>query len=284
MILYAAGLAAVSCLLLFAIPARSTDLKIVTRESSERGQSSTRTEYLTASSSRFESRTRVNNIAGHRIAHITHYGESANEQFVLDLDAHEYVKYDSDKRGIRLGVKGRPVKYTGGTVDIYIDSTDTGETKEMFGHSARHIFTKERRIPGLGSCSIASESESDGWYIDYSALPEWRRPKAGQFAILAGFPSGCLDKIQVHRSGVQVGFPLKMVTTVDNVSQPGQDLTVHSFTSTSEVIEFRSAHLDPTLFVVPPDFRQVKELTNMNRPGNLTAWESFKKWVGDIFR
>lgn len=280
---YSAGLASASCLLLSTIPARSTDLKIVTRESSNRGPSYTRTQYLSESSSRFESGTGIDNIAGHRIADITHYGESTNEQFVLDLDAHEYVRHATDKWGITLGVKGTPVKYTGGTLDIYIESTDTGERKEMFGHIARHILTKERRLPGPGSCSSSSEAETDGWYIDYSALPEWRRPKAGRFAIAAAFSSGCHDKIQVHRSGVEVGFPLK-VTTVNRLDQRGEDLTVHSFTSTREVIEFTSARLDPALFAVPPDFRQVKELTNMNRSRDLTAWECFKKRVGDIFR
>ncbi|HEY6249333.1 MAG TPA: hypothetical protein VI685_05200 [Candidatus Angelobacter sp.] len=279
------ALALIFCLLPPA--ASAADLKIVTRQSINDHDSATFTQYLTASRSRFESGRGIDNIAGHRIASIVHHGDTTNRNFTLDLDAHEYTVHETDKRGIQLGAKSYPAKYAGGQLDIWIESTDTGDRQEMFGHTARHIITKDRRVPGPGACSQGSEAEYDGWYIDYSVLPEWRRPTPGVFAIVAGFSGGCRDKIQVHRSGVELGFPIKVITTQTQHAgdqRPDEAQKVLSTTSLLEVIEFSEAPLDPALFEVPADFRQVKELTRMTHPQSLTAWARFKGWLTDIFR
>jgi hypothetical protein len=272
--------AAIFCLLSLAVPAKNNDLKVVIRESFSLGQTVTSIQYLSSSYSRFEWANGPANIAGHRIADIVHYGESANQRFMLDLDAREYVFYETDKKGIKSNNQGAPFKNGGGTLAIWIESSDTGERRQMFGHTARHIITKERRVPGAGSCSSSSESQTDGWYIDYSALPEWRRPHPGMFFVTAG---NCVDKIEVHRSGVELGFPLKVTTTLRN-NLPGLDSRIVTNTSTLEVVEFTQAPLDPALFVVPSDFRRVPELTCMMKPPrSLTAWERFKNWLSDIF-
>lgn len=261
------------------VPVRNNDLKIVIHESFSLGQTITSTQYLSSSNSRFEWANGPANVAGHRIADIVHYGESINQRFMLDLDAHEYIFYETDKNGAKSG--NRPaLRNSGGTLAIWIESTDTGERRQMFGHTARHIVTKERRVPGSGSCSSRSESQTDGWYIDYSALPEWRRPRPGMFFVTAG---GCLDNIEVHRSGAELGFPLKVTTTLHN-DLPGMDPKFLTNTSSMEVVEFTQAPLDPALFVVPSDFHRVMQLTCMRKPQrNLTAWERFKNWVSDIF-
>ena len=263
------ALASISCLLLSAVSATAADLKIVTRQSVNGRDSDTSIQYLSSSRSRFESGKGIDNIARHRIASIVHYGDATNRNFTLDLDAREYTVYDADKRGIQLGAKSWPAKYTGGQLDIWIESTDTGEQQEIFGHTARHIITKERRVPGPGACSTGSEAEYDGWYIDYSVLPEWRRATHGVFNIVAGFSGGCRDKIEVHRSGVELGFPMKVTTSQTQqvrAQRPGSAPEFLRTTSHLEVVEFSEAPLDPALFEVPADFRQVKELTmNQNK-------------------
>jgi len=260
-------------------PVKNSDLKIVTRESFSMGQTVTSVQYLSASYSRFEWANGPANIAGHHIADIVHYGESVNQRFMLDLDAHEYVFSETDKKGIKSGSQGIPLRPSGGTLAIWIESSDTGERRQMFGHTVRHIITKERRVPGSGSCSYGSETETDGWYMEYSALPEWRRPHPGMFFVTSG---SCLDKIQVHRSGVELGFPLKVITTF-HTNLPGQAPKYTNNTSILEVVEFKEAPLDPALFVVPPDFHRVAELTVMNRPRSVTAWEKFKNWLKETF-
>jgi|SRR5579862_2757913 len=273
--------ATIFCLLSLSIPPRdpvkSNDLKIVIRESFSLGQTITSTQYLSSSNSRFEWANGPANIAGHHIADIVHYGESANQRFMLDLDAHEYVFYETDKRGIKSGTQGMPLKNSGGTLAIWIESSDTGERRQMFGHTVRHIITKEKRIPGAGSCSGGSESETDGWYVDYSLLPEWRRPHPGMFFVNAG---NCLDKIDVHRSGVELGFPLKVTTTLHTDLQDPRTATI---TSTLEVVEFKEAPLDPALFAVPSDFHRVPELTCMKQAHTVTPWERFKNWLKENF-
>lgn len=270
--------AALFCLITLAVPGKNNDLKIVIRESFSLGQTITSTQYLSASNSRFEWANGPANIAGHRIADIVHYGESANQRFMLDLDAHEYIFFETDKNAGKTSYAG-PYKNSG-TLAIWIDSTDTGERRQMFGHVARHIVTKERRVPGAGSCSNSAESQTDGWYIDYSALPEWRRPRPGMFFVTTG---GCFDKVEVHRSGVDLGFPLKVNTTLHN-NLPGADPRIVTNTSTMEVIEFTEAPLDPALFVVPSDFHRVAELSCMSKPHTPTTWEKFKNWISDVFR
>ena len=69
----------------------------------------------------------------------------------------------------------------------------------------------------------------------------------------------CLDKIEVHRSGVELGFPLKVITTFHS-NLPGQDPKYTNNTSILEVVEFKEAPLDPALFVVPRDFHRRHEI------------------------
>jgi hypothetical protein len=268
----------VSCLFL-SVPVKADDLKIVTRRSFGTNEATISTEYLSGAWSRQESDRGIDNIRGHHLATIQHHGGDTNEQFMLDLEAHEYIENDVDKNGVGIGAK-RIVPKTivpnyKGTIDVWIESTDTGERQVMFGQVARHIITKERRVPSPGACANSSESETDGWYIDYSALPEWRRPSF--YALGFVFGGGCSAKIQVHRSGVSLGFPVK-VTTTFHLQMPAPDAKVVSSSNTREVIEFSNATLDPGLFAVPSDFRKVSELTNMNPSPRPTLWQEVKEW------
>jgi len=273
-----------SCLLLPAA-ALATDLRIVTRLTVNPRLDYTSTEYISGPNLRQETGLAMDNLKGHHLVNIYTKTDSGNRRFVLDLEGHEYVTYETDQYGVMVGSRRVPIvpsKSSGGTLDIWIESTDTGERQEMFGHTARHIITKERRVPGAGSCSHASESETDGWYIDYSVLPEAKRPLSGVNFLVAG---NCRDKIEFHRSGVQPGFPMKVSIkqTQHLAEQADAPERVHTIMSTSEVIEFSEAPLDPALFQVPADFRQVKDFSSRDKP-QLTAWQTFKNWVADIFR
>jgi hypothetical protein len=273
----------VSCLF-FSIPAKADDLKIVTRQSLGANEAITSTEYFSGAWSRQESDRGMDNVRGHHLATIQHHGDDTNELLMLDLDAHEYVQSEVDNRGIRLESKRIAPIYAvpnfKGTIDVWIESTDTGERQVMFGQVARHIITKERRVPSPDSCVNSSESETDGWYIDYSAFPMWRRPSHATLNV-AG--ASCFAKLQVHRSGVALGFPVK-VTTTFHLQMPAPDARVVSSSNTMEVVEFSNAALDPGLFVAPPDFRKVSELTNMDRPPTPTLWQQAKERFRDLFR
>jgi hypothetical protein len=271
-------------------------LKIVTRQVTG-AFSDTRTEYLTSNGLRSEWQTHMGERSGAAMASILQRGNT-NRIYVLDLQAHEYVTYETDSQGGTLRDRQRPVTYSDGILQIWIESTDTGERQEMFGHVARHIVTREKRLATPGACSRSSESETDGWYIDESVMPEWRRSTKnnGTGVVVAtmvavGSGSVCLnkvDRIDVHQTGTDPGFPLKSTTVMKSeVSDPdGSKRTVAS-TWGSEVTELREGRLDPALFEVPSDFHRVEVLKNWYTPEprhQPSGWEWFKEKLEEIFR
>src|SRR5215212_6791641 len=55
----------------------------------------------------------------------------------------------------------------GGVITYTTTVTDTGERKEMFGLTAKHLKTKTVVEASEGACSpMNMEMEADGWYID----------------------------------------------------------------------------------------------------------------------
>src|SRR5215472_5589343 len=109
-------------------------VKIVTRQVTGLF-SDTRTEYLTSNRLRSEWQTHVGDRTGPPMASIIQ--RSGNDRvFLLDLQAHEYVTFETDSQGGTLGVKPRPLPSSGGVLHIWIDNTDTGERLIMFGHMA----------------------------------------------------------------------------------------------------------------------------------------------------
>lgn len=276
----------------FPDPATS-GVKIVSRQVTG-GISDSKTEYLTANRMRNEWQTRTGDRVGPAMASIIVRG--SNQVFLLDLQAKEYVIYDSDSHG-PLGSKSRPIAASGGILQIWTDNVDTGERMMMFGHMARHIVTREKRIASPGACSRSSESETDGWYIDDSIMPEWHRPKhstggAVVASVIAfGADSPCIDKVdtlEVHRSGIETGFPLKINTVVrSEVRKIDGSTSVVSSNWGSEVTDLQEGPLDPALFEVPSDFRQVAALKSWSSPiprRQLSTWEWIKIKVGQLFQ
>jgi hypothetical protein len=185
---------------------------------------------------------------------------------------------------------------SGGTLQIWIENIDTGERKEIFGHVARHIITREKRVAGPGACSKPSASETDGWYIDSSLLPEWRQQKKNNLGVVvasevsAGATDKCfnkMDKIEVHRSGVETGFPVKVTTTLrSEITQADGVQRMLSSTWGSEVVELKEGPLELSLFEVPSDFHRVDMLRSwaVPPPRQLSGWEWFKEKVQEFFR
>ena len=268
-------------------------VKIVTRQITA-GFTDTRTEYLAPDRLRNEWQSQMRDGSGSPMATIIQRGER-DRVFMLDLTAHEYITYETDPRGSTVAVK-RPMVDSGGTLKIWIESTDTGDRKEIFGHTARHIITREQRVAGPGACSKPSLSETDGWYIDGSVLPEWHQQKKSNYGVVlaaevsAGSNDKCfnkMDKIEVHRSGVETGFPVKITTTLTS-EVPQADGSTRTLSSTwgSEVVELKEGPLELTLFDVPKDFRRVESLRNWaaQPPRPLTGWEWFKEKVQEMFK
>jgi hypothetical protein len=270
-------------------------VKIVTRQVAG-GLTDTRTEYITANRFRNEWEARTGDHSGPTMASIIQRGDR-DHIYILDLRSKEYVTYETDSRGTTLGTKTTSSGNSGGTLQIRIENIDTGERKEIFGHRARHIITWETRVASPGACSKGSSSKTDGWYIDDSVMPEWRQSKKSAMGVAVTSVVAVdgrydcqnkMDKIEVHRTGVEVGFPVISKTTLTS-QVTERDGTPRMLASVSgfEVVELREGPLDPALFEVPPDFHKVDSLKNWSTTApsrQLSGWEWFKVKVQEIFR
>jgi hypothetical protein len=266
-------------------PSGPADLKITIRQTLGTQYFDT-TEYLSGRFSRREMQPLTGAVPKHRRAIVTQRGTDRVQVFDLDLDAREYVAYETTLQGTSLSSKPQRLQPSGATVQLFSDSVDTGERKEIFGQLARHIITKVRQVASPGACSSNSESETDGWYIGYEALPEWRRPRAGVYHVISGACGDKFDKFEVQRSGPFPGYPLATTTTTLNETRL-VDGSNKEFTSSSkmEVLEFTQAPLDPALFQVPAGFRKVHRLADQKTaytPGLQGVWQRLKDTWDDL--
>ncbi len=156
----------------------------------------------------------------------------------------------------------------GGTVTYLSNITDTGERKQMFGLTARHVKTSMTMQASPDACMKENmKIETDGWYID---LPEFScpllvRPQVPQYN--GGQSSGgCRDKMIFKTSGGgKLGFPLTE-TRAMNMGDEGM-----SFTQTVETLEFSKATLDAALFDIPNGYTLTADSQDLYSKPDYTA-------------
>jgi len=144
----------------------------------------------------------------------------------------------------------------GGLVTMTITTKDTGERKQMFGFTARHILKTMVTESSPDACTpFKNRMETDGWYIDaafaldchYEQYKNWR-PRNDK--------SGCQDRYDTKQIGTaKEGYPVHVKTTMFG------DNGEVTYTFTQEVVELSQATLDAALFDVPAGFREVKDST-----------------------
>jgi len=145
----------------------------------------------------------------------------------------------------------------GGVVTSTVTTKDTGERKQMFGYTARHIITTMEMKSSPDACStVDTKMQIDGWYIDaafaldcdMSRAYTGYKPKAG---------GGCHDRYETKQIGTaRKGYPVWEKTTMFGPNG------AESFSTTNEVVEFSQATLDPSLFDVPEGYRQVEDFSS----------------------
>ena len=139
----------------------------------------------------------------------------------------------------------------GGTITMTSVINDTGERKQMFGLTARHIKTTMTMQSSPDACSKGDmRIDTDGWYVD---LPQFSCPMTTPRNPMAGMREptrGCMDRTIVKSSGSgKLGFPLQLTQTIN--TGVGEDA---SFSQTIETLEFTKATLDDALFDVPASY------------------------------
>jgi hypothetical protein len=145
----------------------------------------------------------------------------------------------------------------GGVVTSIVTTRDTGERKQIFGYTARHIITTMEMKSSPDACSnVNNKMEIDGWYIDAAFALDCDSNRA-YTAHMPHAGGGCRDRYETKTIGLaKKGFPVWEKTTM--IGPNGMD----SFSTTNEVIEFSQATLDPSLFDVPEGYREVQDFAS----------------------
>jgi hypothetical protein len=149
-----------------------------------------------------------------------------------------------------------PAATRGGVVTTTITTKDTGERKQLFGYTARHIITTMATESSPEACQkVKSKMEIDAWYIDAAFGLDCNMNNQYQNYRPAD-QGGCQDRSEVKQIGAATkGYPVLTKTTMfDDNGQP-------SFTWVQEVLEFSQGPLDAALFDVPAGYREVKDFS-----------------------
>jgi hypothetical protein len=145
----------------------------------------------------------------------------------------------------------------GGTMYITTTTKDTGERKQMFGYTARHIVQTVVMESSADACvPTNTKMEMDMWVIDdqFGLTCQQNR----QYTSRLSSKAGCTDKIVPKTIGTaKSGYPLwQKMTSFDANGK-------ESFSMIQEVVELSKATLDQALFEVPADYREVKDTAQM---------------------
>ncbi len=166
--------------------------------------------------------------------------------------------------GQTVDAKSSPVT-KGGIITMLVSNKDTGERRQMFGYTARHIISTMEMSSSPDACSLTkSKMQVDGWYIDADFALDCASNRV--YADYNQQKGGCQDRTEMKTVGAAVkkGYPvLEKMTMFD---ENGKE----SFTTTNEVVELSKATLDANLFDVPADYREVKNISELFT-GNTTS-------------
>jgi hypothetical protein len=154
----------------------------------------------------------------------------------------------------------------GGVMYVTTTIRDTGERKQMFGYTARHIVQTIQTEAGPESCfPTKSKMEIDAWVIDGefgTACTQSRTYRPYN----SGRSTGCIDKVVPKTVGsAKSGYPLwQKMTSFD---ADGKE----SFSMVQEVVEMSKATLADSLFEAPADYRQVKDASEAYAVQNVSS-------------
>ena len=145
----------------------------------------------------------------------------------------------------------------GGVVTSTVTTKDTGERKQMFGYTARHIITTMSMESSPDACSQNNtKMEIDGWYIDATFALDCDSNRQYTYRPRATAGGGCRDRYETKTIGTaKKGFPV-----YEKMTMLGAD--AQSFTTINEVVEISQATLDQSLFEIPPDYREVEDFAS----------------------
>jgi hypothetical protein len=141
------------------------------------------------------------------------------------------------------------------------ETEDTGETREMFGLTARHFITRTTRMPVGGAGP--QEVVADGWFVKKAIFLSGCAPAgspgvAGLSQVEAARPLGLPVQVK-YRSSSPVAAPAQQ--------QPALE---------TDVIELSEQAVDSRLFEVPKGYKRVRHFRSELKPERPAAPESLR--------
>jgi len=242
----------IACLSLLSATA-SADTKVKTRQTSG-GQTYENTSYIKGKRQRSE-------MSGGQMIMIQQCDLRRNIQIMPQAKIYTIQPYDepsasSTTPNNTTAPTSQPVK-KGGVVTSTVTTKDTGERKQMFGYTARHIITTMEMKSSPDACSQNNtKMEIDGWYIDaaFALDCDSARPYTNYKPHASG---GCQDRYETKTIGVaKKGYPVWEKTTMFG-PEYGQN-----FSTINEVVEFSQATLDQSLFEIPEGYQEVQDFAS----------------------
>ena len=262
---------AVSALCLASSVAVFADVKIKTRQTMQ-GQTYENTTYIKGKRERSE-----RNMGGMQMVSITQCDLRRDVQLMPAGKTYMITPFDDGATQTAPNVsqtRTTAKSENGGTVTMIVTIKDTGERKQMFGYTARHLIITTEIEPTPDACmKNRSKTETDGWYIDAAWTLQCERNNPNGGYVPRAEISGCRDKYNIKQVGAgKRGYPLWEKTTIFDES--GKE----SMSFINEVIELSQATLDASLFEIPEDYREVKNSTelyaSMSQMGNPSVYGS----------
>jgi hypothetical protein len=152
----------------------------------------------------------------------------------------------------------------GGVVTQTNTITDTGERKQMFGFTARHLKTSMVTEASPDACNQdKTRMETDGWYIDWNYGFDCGNQNGSVTPYNPYQRNPCQDEYRVKNIGTgKLGFPLDLTTTIYNAN--GSKTMMQR-----QVLELSRETLDAALFDIPAGYTQAKDYQQlMGIPAN----------------
>jgi len=263
-------------MLLCVCASASADLKI-TRKSGAGGYSGTTTVYVKGARERTEMPT-VTTIRQCDLRRTIQINDRARKYVIVpdaENDASTPAPSAPTSQGPKAARRGAVVTHT-------VNVTDTGERKQMFGYTARHIKTTTVMDAPAEACNPGHmEMESDGWYIDLAAGgPACDVDRPTPPPTRATRPD-CADQVRFKTTGAgRLGFPVMVTTKFRMGGAQGGDeddaeasaMMAGAMSSTLEVTDISTVTLDPALFDVPAGYAQAASAQELyGPPSGMTA-------------
>ena len=167
------------------------------------------------------------------------------------------------------------VVQAGGKVTTTITTKDTGERKQMFGFTARHLIMTMETVSSPDACNKTNtKMQMDGWYIDAEFVLDCDYGVQNYYNYNAK-AGGCRDKYDVRTIGAaNKGYPVYQKMTMFDES--GKE----TYSMITEVVELSKATLEPGLFEIPADYREVQDAAQMYAVAGAGSVNSSSPQVG----